>query len=491
MLNKFFSGKEGNSSDDSGFTDRQPCVAGQFYPGNAGELNAELKKMFALALPRKQGKILALVSPHAGYVFSGQVAATAYNQIEPGAKYDRIFLIGSSHRTWFDGASVYNQGDYVTPLGKVRVDLELANQFIKTSDVFEFRPEAHTKEHGLEVQLPFLQYHLESDFRIVPIIIATQSIATIQKISETLKPFFNPGNLFVISSDFSHYPAYEQAMEVDRMTAEAIALNSAENFLETIKKIESRNIHGLSTAMCGWSSMLTLLYITEHNSSIVIKPIDYKNSGDSRYGSMDHVVGYWAMAVYENEKLSNTEILFSDEDKNSLISFAMNAIKSKVGVTEILQIEPKNLSKALLAELGVFVSVYVDGALRGCIGRFDGKEPLFKLVEEMAVSAATGDSRFHPVTMDELDQLAIELSVLTPLEKIDSIGKIEPGKHGIYIKKGFNSGTFLPQVAAKNNWSREEFLGHCARDKAHIGWDGWKNAEIYIYEAIVFGSEFS
>jgi len=130
--------------------------------------------------------------------------------------------------------------------------------------------------------------------------------------------------------------------------------------------------------------------------------------------------------------------------------------------------------------------------LRGCIGRFEPDEPLYRVVQEMAIAAATEDYRFPPVTPQELGELDIEISVLTPLRKISSIDEIQLGRHGIYIKKGGRAGTFLPQVATETGWSKEEFLGYCARDKAGLGWNGWKDADIYVYEALVFSEqEFS
>jgi AmmeMemoRadiSam system protein A len=135
---------------------------------------------------------------------------------------------------------------------------------------------------------------------------------------------------------------------------------------------------------------------------------------------------------------------------------------------------------------GAFVTLKENGSLRGCIGRFTANIPLYRLIREMAVAASTEDSRFDPVRMNEIPGLEMEISVLSPLKKITSADEIILGKHGIYIKKGYNSGTFLPQVATETGWSVDEFLGHCSRDKAGIGWDGWKKAELFTYEACVF-----
>lgn len=472
----------------SGSHDRMPCVAGQFYPGRAEDLKVELKKLFGQAAPPKNGNPLAILSPHAGYMFSGKIAASAFNQIDPKSRFDRIILIGSSHRTYFDGASVYHLGDYFTPLGRVKVDTDLANDLIKRYPFFSYKPEADLREHSLEVQLPFLQYHLEHDFAILPIILGTQQKDTIRKIADALKPFFNDRNLFVISSDFSHYPSYEDAKRVDFLTAEAIQSNSPDKFLQTLRKNEQSYIPGLSTAMCGWTSMLTLLYLTEGRDDIEVIPIEYSNSGDSPYGDPYRVVGYWAIAFFRHvtKEVSHKPEL-TDEEKNILLNIAHEAIKYELTGESPEKINPEELPKGLLQNYGVFVSVYVNGELRGCLGQFFGHEPLYKGVMRMAAKAATEDQRFRPLEKEELNNIHVEISVLGPLTKIHSIEEIIPGRHGIVIRKWGKSGTFLPQVALKRNWTREELLGYCARDKAGIGWDGWKDADIFIYEALVFG----
>ena len=136
-----------------------------------------------------------------------------------------------------------------------------------------------------------------------------------------------------------------------------------------------------------------------------------------------------------------------------------------------------------------FVSLHKEGELRGCIGRLDATEPLYEIIKEMAISAAVNDSRFPEVDEDELDSIEIEISGLTPMKKIDNIDQIELGRHGIFLRKGIFTGTFLPQVATETGWSKEEFLGYCAKHKACIGWEGWKNAEIYTYDAIIFSEK--
>ncbi|MCK4881241.1 MAG: AmmeMemoRadiSam system protein A, partial [Bacteroidales bacterium] len=149
------------------------------------------------------------------------------------------------------------------------------------------------------------------------------------------------------------------------------------------------------------------------------------------------------------------------------------------------------LTETLEIRCGAFVSLYVDHHLRGCIGTFSEEEPLYKNVTKMAVSAAIDDSRFTSIHPDELSRLELEISILTPRQRIYDPSEIVIGKHGIYIKHGANRGTLLPQVAVKQDWSIKEFLGNCSKYKAGIGWDGWKAAELYTYEAIIFKSDRS
>lgn len=465
---------------------RDPVVAGQFYSANPEKLKSDLKTFFKEAKsPLNKSHLHAIVVPHAGYIYSGNVAASAYNQIDPNIQYDRVFIIASSHRTRFNGASIYNKGNYNMPLGQVEVDIDLANKLIEENAVFTYFKFAHNEEHSLEVQLPFLQYQLKHDFKIVPIVIGTNNPNQIESIAKALKPYFNEKNLFVISSDFSHYPEYSDACEVDKITADAIIRNDASGFLETIEKNEKKKIKNLATSICGWTSVLTLLEITQDDKALEYNLVDYQNSGDKSFADTSRVVGYWAISVRKNKEIKNSFIL-SDEDKINLLKLARNTIEQKVNGDSIPKLKPKDYSEILNAQVGAFVTLTKNKELRGCVGRFQPETPLYQVIQEMAVAAAANDHRFNPVEKDEMEMIDIEISVLTPLNKIEDSSEIELGRHGIYIKQGYNSGTFLPQVAEKTNWSVEEFLGHCAQDKAGIGWSGWKMAEVFTYEAIIF-----
>lgn len=464
---------------------RLPSVSGSFYPSDSKELNELLDLFFRQALPAVEEKpVAALVVPHAGYLFSGQVAASAFNQIPVGAMYDTVFLIGSSHRVSLNGASIYNSGNFITPLGKVEVDLNLANELIGQCSYFNGWPEAHQHEHTIEVQLPFLQHLLKEKLRIVPIVIATSDKDICEALTRALLPYFHPRNLFVFSTDFSHYPAYEDACTVDHDTADAILSGSPDRLISQLKKNSSMEIDNLQTSLCGWTSILTLLYLTSLCGNCHYRSVQYMNSGDSQYGDKFRVVGYHAMAVYR-EETERMEEWITDQTKKHLLEWARLNLKHAVFKDKLPDNSDWRNESVFNRKWGVFVSLYKFGELRGCIGCLHSSEPLWRSIQHMTSASALNDTRFMPVTQDEVKDISIELSLLTPLKKITSVNEITPGKHGIYIRKGTFTGTFLPQVALKTGWSVEELLGHCARDKAGIGWDGWRDAELFVYEAIV------
>lgn len=464
---------------------REPRFAGQFYTADKSELIQQLEEYYReldrQEKPAGDELLRAIISPHAGYLFSGKVAAAAFQRIPPAAHYNRIFILASSHRYSFDGAAPFCEGNYSTPIGEVDVDTRLCKKLVNDSPVFFNYPGAHDSEHSIEVQLPFLQRRLENPAPVVPVIIGTHSAATCRKIADGLRPYFTSENLFIISTDFSHYPGYDDAVKVDNLTAGAICSNHPENLIAVLEENKKLKVNNLATSLCGWTSVLTLLYLTE-NTELQINKLKYLNSGDAKiYSDRKRVVGYWAMQVIEKKPIFH----ISEEEKKEILEKARKAIETYVKTGKRGEISPALSGGILNEKTGVFVSVYIKGKLRGCIGGFAQDKTLNEMVQGMAASASC-DRRFEAVQPDELDDMELEISVLSPLKKINSVNEIELGKHGIYIKKDFRSGTFLPQVATKTGWSLEEFLGHCARDKAGIGWEGWKTADLYTYEAVIF-----
>ena len=442
---------------------RMPAVAGAFYPADADTLRETVVSFLSEASSAEADKeVQAVIVPHAGYVYSGSTASEAIKAIPSDAVYKRIFLLGPSHRAAFDGASVNNAFDsYATPLGQVKVDNEAVDALLHADPVFTYVPEAHAREHCLEVQLPFLQVHLQHVPPIVPVIIGTQDLAKLRRIAQALQPYFTSDNLFVISSDFSHYPSYEDANRVDKATGEAIESGSLRKFLDALEKNARKGVPRLATSA-----------LMEGRKDLQVRHLAYCNSGDAIYGDKDRVVGYHAFSIVKKEEADAFSL--TGEERAQLLQIARTSIENTLARKTDLPYDSTKMSPALQQHCGVFVTLHKGGKLRGCIGN---------------LLAAFEDPRFYPVKESEMKDIDIEISVLSPLRKIQSIDEFQLGRHGIYIIKGEHRGTFLPQVAEETGWTKEEFLGHCARDKAGLAWNGWKDAELYVYEAIVFGEE--
>ena len=238
-------------------------------------------------------------------------------------------------------------------------------------------------------------------------------------------------------------------------------------------------------AACGACAIAVLLSMmdAQGRDRFSAEHLLYRNSGDSPYGDKDRVVGYNAIAFDRVEKAEKPLFSFSEDEKKAMIAAARSSICTALR----LDFDGDDAPVGILKEkgYGVFVTLTLDGRLRGCIGRFTSSDTLHATIREMARSAAFSDPRFPALSRSEAHRVKIEVSVLSPLRKIESIDEFRLGRDGIYMIKGSRHGTFLPQVAEETGWTTEEFLGHCARDKAGIGWDGWKDADLYVYQTEV------
>ena len=460
---------------------RKPAVAGSFYPSSAKEILSMTKGWLRPADAKVAPQ--AVIVPHAGYVFSGEVAASAFNRIPRRHPYKRIFLLGPSHRVGFSGASVDTLYAYAeTPLGRVAIDTDTGNKLLKTAS-FTCRNDAHDREHCLEVQLPFLQMMYEDVPPIVPIVIGTQRLEILEDIADGLEPYFNEENLFIISSDFSHYPSYKDAQASDLYLANAIEQGGLEEFLKALRYIRKMDFTGQDTAACGACAIAVLLSMmdAQGRNQFDVDHVMYRNSGDSPYGDKDRVVGYNSIVVTRKESHKDEHLFhFTDDEKRGMIAAARSAIYSALR----LDYDGDDIPVGILKEkgYGVFVTLHLNGRLRGCIGRFTSSDSLHETIQDMARSAAFSDPRFPSLSRSEAPKVEIEVSVLSPLKRISSVDEFKLGRDGIYMIKGSRHGTFLPQVATETGWSTEEFLGHCAQDKAGIGYYGWKDAELYTYQ---------
>jgi AmmeMemoRadiSam system protein B/AmmeMemoRadiSam system protein A len=431
------------------------------------------------------GEIVALVSPHAGYMYSGQVAAYAYKLIE-GKSFDTVVVVGPSHRFPFKGASLWDRGGFRTPLGVVPVDDELSKKLMEKRKEIRFIPEAHNQENSLELQIPFLQTVLKS-FKLVPIAMEPDwSWETCQYLASAIAEAVKGKRvLLVASTDLSHFYTYNIAVELDK-----IFLNHIERFdVEGL----NRDLKNNRTEACGGGPVVTIMLAAKMLGANHGKVLKYANSGDVT-GDRSRVVGYAAAVFYKTaggkekmkeEKKVGVDLGLNEDEKKTLHQIAKTVIENKAKGKAVPDFKVE--SPTLKENRGAFVTIHKRGQLRGCIGYIEGQGPLHKTIERMAEAAAFKDPRFTPVKENELPELELEISVLTPLKRITDVNEIQVGKHGIYIVKGMWAGLLLPQVATEYGWDRQTFLEHTCQ-KANLPSNAWKekDTEIYIFSADIF-----
>lgn len=475
---------------------RQPAVAGLFYPRHREELAREVDKYLAEGKPDPVAKLRGLVCPHAGYDYSGPVAAVAYKQLE-GRDVDTVIVMAPSHYADFEGASVPDVDAYQTPLGPVRLSpraRELAKRrpLVTHPKCDVTRPSwwrqapkelppfgedtPHTWEHSLEVQLPFLQRTLE-DFTLVPIVFGRVDPADVAK---ALEGALDDKTILVASSDLSHYLPYETARQLDCSCVRAIC----DLDVDRIERADA----------CGKGPILTLVHLAKKNGWRA-RLLDYRNSGDTS-GDKSGVVGYAAIAFYEPgegetpeepPKLSfpgEAASELSPDDGKVLLELAEKTVAAVVTGGTQPSVDVKAMPDGLTGRRACFVTLTGKGELRGCIGSIFPQEELCRAVVERARSAATEDPRFAPVKPEELDDLEIEVSVLSiprPLEyesPEDLLAKLRPKVDGVVLQVGRRQATYLPQV-----WDQiaepEEFMRHLSQ-KAGLPPDGWRSPEAVV-----------
>jgi len=466
---------------------REPVVAGKFYPGEKEELKTTLKKLFLKATAKTpKGKIVALVSPHAGYAYSGWTAAKVYKQLE-GKHFDTVILVGPSHHTFFKASSVYNKGEWKTPLGIVPINQDIAEQLITADKTIDFYPQAHTYEHSLEVQIPFLQTILDS-FKIVPVIIGDQNPEFCVKLANAIVSVCKNKNiLLVASSDLYHGSSYS-----DCYASDSLVLETVENFdIKGFKELYTSKEETTPVA-CGAGPIYTVLLASRALGANKVTLLEHTTSGDVTGEKTGYIVGYAGFVISSEtknkpDKSTDVEIL-NDDEKSFLLNIARRSIEQAVKHKKPPQL--KSPTKRLQEPKGVFVTLTKNGMLRGCIGYIQAIKPLYQAVSDMAKSAALDDPRFSSVKTEELKQLSIEISVLTPLERIYDTEKIEVGRDGLFIKKGMYSGLLLPQVAIEYKWDRTTFLQETCH-KAGLPSNAYKDpdTEIYVFQALIFNEE--
>lgn len=464
-------------ADQAGLPVKKAGFAGSFYPAARHDLERAvddyLKNAASAGCSYAPGTF-AVMAPHAGYTYSGQVAACSYSALM-GKKVRTVILLGSSHRASFDGVALYPDGSWETPLGPVAIDAAAAKALAPSGGIIKTLPAAFDGEHSLEVQLPFLQ-RTHKDAKIIPLLTGRIDKKGIAQLSDVLKGAIardKGRTVLVVSSDMSHYRSYSAAENMDVSTLKQIEGLSWEGLFDGISRGENE--------LCAAPAVAAVVKATrDMNGEAHI--LGYANSGDTS-GDRSRVVGYGSMSFVLPEKKDLPPL--TEAQKKKLLSLARKTLDEYVSSKTIPAVEMKD--SRLTERTGVFVTLNKHGQLRGCIGYIRAVAPLYRSVMEMTVAAASRDTRFLPVTDRETKDISIEISVLSPLKIIRSPNEIVIGRHGLYIVKGGSSGLLLPQVATHYKWNREEFLRNTC-SKAGLPEDAWKDkdAKIFIFSAEIF-----
>ncbi len=464
--------------------ERPPAVAGQFYPDGRAALVAAIDAAVGGASSPLGPRPVALVAPHAGYVFCGSILGEAWRQAR-GHDYDLIVLLGTNHtRADLNGVAVWTGGAWRTPLGATAVDVPAAKALVAADPAdCTADPAAHEREHSIEVQVPFAE-RLFPGVKILPAIVGTEDLARLERFGKALaRVVHNRRVLIIASSDLSHYPPRAEAVAVDRAVLAAIAGFDPAAVQRTIATEMRRQVPGLATCACGEAPILAAMVAARALGATHGTVIRYANSGDVAHGDESRVVGYGAVAFTGVAPVTPPATgALSPADRRHLLAVARASIAARLGAPA----KAPPCPPAARAERGAFVTLEERGELRGCIGHLAADTPLCTVVEEMAAAAAFQDSRFPPLGRDELERIEIEISVLTPARPVQGPGDIVVGRDGVILRKDGRSAVFLPQVAPEQGWDRPTMLSHLAV-KAGLAPDAWREgATFLIFQAEVF-----
>ena len=454
-------------------------IAGKWYPKDKSELTNMLTGFLSEAEKKKYKNIKAIIVPHAGYAYSGSVAASAYKQLED--IYKKVIIIGPSHYYPLNGLASYSSKYWETPLGKITISDDTKKLF-NNSQINEIS-EIVKNEHCIDIELPFLQTVLKN-FSIVPIVLGEIDHLTFAK---KLNDILDDDTLLIVSADLSHYHQYDEAKKLDAFT---------------IKCIQSFDTEGIYKAEIDapWAVSTLLSIAKENNWKVDL--VKYANSGDIT-GDKSKVVGYCSFVIYDDNNPGSSKAKkkrtsvdsveeVSEKEQQYLLKLARNTIKMFLKDGKKMILSNEKLSERLYETQGCFVTLHKDKELRGCVGHIIPKEPLYQCIIDNAINASTKDYRFSPLTLNELSSCELEISVLSVPVKLefsdysDLLSKIEPNKHGVILKYNNRSSTFLPQVWEQIPDKEEFFSSLCLKQDSPSNCWKDKDVEVEVYSAIVF-----
>ncbi len=470
---------------------RPPGVAGGFYKADAAQLRKQVEDFLAAAKPPKlQGRLVALIVPHAGYDFAGSTAAFAFKLLQ-GHKYDTVVVVGPSHHRAFAGAAVTDSDAWATPLGNVPVDRTLCSRLLAASPRLRADDALHRGEHSIEVELPFLQVVL-GDFQFCPVEVQDFSQMNCDAVADALVEALGDRNaLLIASSDMSHFPATDDAAKVDADTLQVIKQMNPQRLSEWEIEALEQGVPGLECTLCGLGPVRIVMRAAIRLGADTAQVLAYTNSGRIDPRTAGRSVGYGAVALVDTgpdrraAELDSVNLgeLVSRQDQKQLLKIARTSLESYVRQHKIPHVTAT--SPALRRPRAVFVTLTLkhNGALRGCVGSFEPHSSLAQAVNIGVLAAAFRDPRFPPVTAGELDDIQISISILSPMRRIKDAGEIKLGKHGIVVCRGDREGVFLPEVAVEQGWDLETTLRELCVEKAHLPADAWQQpgTELWVF----------
>jgi len=471
-------------------------LAGRWYEADAGRLTAEIDGYLANVETRVPGSVQALILPHAGYRYSGQVAAYGVKQVA-GNRFSRVVVMGPTHQLPMeDVASVPDATHYATPLGEVPLDVDFINA-LKQHPHFRSIRGAHDTEHSVQIEVPLLQRAL-GDFTLVPIVVGQLDAESSRAMARVLAGLLDPETLVAVSSDFTHY-----GRNFGYVPFRDDVLDNLEKLdMGAWDFIEKKDLNGFydyiaqtGATICGRHPIGLLLAMLPADSQAHL--IKYDTSGKIM-GDTSNSVSYLSIAFTGTWKQGKAvavqpgqEAALTEQDRAQLLALARATLECAVknrrmGTPEELGI---TITPGMERVMGAFVTLTEGGQLRGCIGDIFPRRPLYKAVMANAVNAGLRDNRFRPVQDEELPLLHYEISALTDPVPIPTYNDIIIGRHGMVVEKEGRSAVYLPQVAPEQGWDLDETLTHLSQ-KAGLQPDAWREgASFTVFEAIVFGEE--
>ena len=483
----------------SGHEVKSASLAGAWYPSDPAQLEKTIGSLYKKTAPANPSCTPSvIILPHAGYQYSGQVAANGYAAVK-NKMPDIILIMAPSHRSRIKGCALHQADFFETPLGRIKTAKDINPLLLKNS-LFRTDGIAFENEHAIEIHLPLIQglYGKNALLKtpVLPILVGDIGPAEAESIARTiaaaLSSFKNP--LLIVSSDFTHYGerfGYIPFAGPDKSVGEKIKKLDF-SAIEFIKKKDpkgfSNYLDNTGATICGKNPIMIAVSLPINGFKAGI--IDYNTSGNIT-GDFKNTVSY--AAIFICGKIGTAEArpadFLSKSDKKFLLGIAKKNLESRLFRGHPYSPDKTRIPASCMTRAGVFVTIKKTGELRGCIGYIEGLKPLYEAVLDNSFNAGFRDPRFNPLEKNEFRDLKLEISVLTPPEPVKSINEITIGRHGLIIEKGMHKGVFLPQVAVEWNWNLDQYLSNLCR-KAGLAEDEWKKgAGLFRFEAIVFSEE--